>query len=416
MRLLHTSDWHLGRPLEGRSRQAEQEEFIAEIDRLAQEHDVDMVIIAGDIFDTYNPPAWAEQLCYAAFDRLANGGRRAVVAIAGNHDSPDRLKAVQPLAQNQGIIILGLPLEQPQLTTAADSERVHIVAQGPGWAEIAVPDCQHTAVLSLLPYPSEARLGRIFSTELEELSLRDAYSEVVHEILAQQTENYREDTVNLAVSHLFVQGSSASESERPIQIGGACTVAIDHLPASAQYIALGHLHRPQQVRQAATATYYSGSPLAYSFSEASHSKAVYLVDLVPGEAAQVKPIPLSSGIPLQRWVCTGGLEEVWQRIDRAADQPVWVDLEVHVPQWLSNEQVAELRAAWPWIVNIRSVLPGEIEERKAERLSSLTLPELFERFYQQRRDGNSPPPELLALFIELANAVAQESGEELGQA
>ena len=138
-----------------------------------------------------------------------------------------------------------------------------------------------------------------------ENTLRDAYSQVVHELFQLQAANFRSDTVNVAVSHLFVQGSVGSESERPIEVGGACTVAVEHLPANAQYIALGHLHRPQQVKRAAVPAYYSGSPLAYSFSEANQNKAVYLVDVEPGQEAQVRAIPLTAGIPLQRWVCPG---------------------------------------------------------------------------------------------------------------
>lgn len=412
MRLLHTSDWHLGRPLEGRSRQEEQEQFIDEICDIADERAVHLVIIAGDIFDTFNPPAWAEQLFCDAVDRLAQGGKRAVVVIAGNHDSPERLSAVRPLAQNQGIIIMGLPLE----IGSELADRMHTVAGGPGWVELAVPNCEHTAVLSLLPYPSESRLGKRLSSQLEEYSLRDAYSQVVNEMLELQAANYRADTVNLAVSHLFVQGSMGSESERPIEIGGACTVATEHLPATAQYIALGHLHRPQQVKRSIAPAYYSGSPLAYSFAEANHSKAVFLVDVQPGQTAQVTAVPLTAGIPLQRWICEGGLEEVWQRIDAAQGKPAWVDLEVHVPEWLSNETVAKLREAWPRLVNIRSVLPGDVELDRVERLSSLALPEIFERFYKHRREGGTPPPELVELFVKLANIAAEQGGEEVGNA
>lgn len=410
MRILHTSDWHLGRPLEGRSRQPEQEQFIDEICRIADEQQVHMVLIVGDIFDTYNPPAWAEQLFCAALERLANGGRRAVVVIAGNHDSPERLNAVRPLAQSQGIILMGVPQETVEL-----AGRVKTVASGAGWVEVAVPSCEHSAVLALLPYPSESRLGKQFSEHLEEYSLRDAYSEVVHELFKLQTANYRSDTVNLALSHLFVQGSLSSESERPIEVGGACTVAIEHLPANAQYIALGHLHRPQQVKRAPAPTYYSGSPLAYSFSEANQSKAVYLVDVEPGQEAQVEAIPLTAGIPLRRWVCTSGLEEVWQRIDAAKGKPAWVDLEVHAPDWLSPEQVAQLREAWPWLVNVRTVLPSQAESERVERLSSLTLPEIFNRFYKQRRDGATPPPELVELFVALANQAATQDEGEVGK-
>ena len=414
LRILHTSDWHLGRSLEGHGRQSEQEQFIVEICDIAARNDVHLILIAGDIFDTYNPPAWAEQLFCDALDRLAQGGRRGVAVIAGNHDSPDRLSAVRPLALNQGIVILGRPLEDGVSSGRPNGpDRVRTLASGQGWVELAIPHCDHAAVLSLLPYPSESRLGRLLSDQLEERSLRDAYSQVVSEILVRQATNYRADTVNLAVSHLFVQGGSASDSERPIEVGGACTVAIDHLPAAAQYIALGHLHRPQQIEQAAAPAYYSGSPLAYSFSEANQSKVVYLVDVAPGTVASVMPIPLQAGIPLERWVCEGGLEEAWQRIEARCGKPAWVDLEVHVLKFISNEEVARLRQAWPWLVNIRTVLPSEEIAQRAERLANLALPEVFDRFYRHKRGGAVPPSELVQLFVDLANTATMQRGERV---
>lgn len=414
MRILHTSDWHLGRALEGHSRQPEQEQFVDEICRMATEQQVQLVLIAGDVFDTYNPPAWAEQLFCDALDRLAEGGRRAVVAIAGNHDSPDRLSAVRPLAVSQGIVISGWPLELAAISgRAVGGDRVRCRQQGAGWVELVVPGCDHSAVVSLLPYPSEARLGRQLGDQLEERSLRDAYSLAVNQILSTQAAAYRPETVNLAVSHLFVQGGAASDSERPIEVGGACTVAVDHLPSQAQYIALGHLHRPQQLRQAMAPAYYSGSPLAYSFSEANQSKVVYLVDVLPGTRASVQPLTLQSGVPLERWVCRQGLPEVWQRIESGRGRPAWVDLEVHVPQFISNEEIARLRQAWPQLVNLRAVLPSEERIQRSERLASLALPEIFDRFYRQKRAGAAPPPDLVQLFVELANAAAVQPGEEV---
>ena len=103
MRILHTSDWHLGRNLEGRSRLPEQEQFIAELVDIVSEEDIQVILVAGDVFDTYNPSADAENLFYDALERLSGNGKRAVLAIAGNHDSPDRLRAANPLALQHGI-------------------------------------------------------------------------------------------------------------------------------------------------------------------------------------------------------------------------------------------------------------------------------------------------------------------------
>ncbi len=111
MRILHTSDWHLGRTLEGRSRLEEQVMFIDELCGIVEAEAVDLVLIAGDVFDTVNPPAAAEELFYDALNRLADGGKRGIVVIAGNHDNPERLCAASPLAERNGIILYGLPKE-----------------------------------------------------------------------------------------------------------------------------------------------------------------------------------------------------------------------------------------------------------------------------------------------------------------
>ncbi|MCL6478742.1 MAG: exonuclease subunit SbcD, partial [Peptococcaceae bacterium] len=217
MRFLHTSDWHLGRTLEGRSRQAEQEEFLEELCRLADEEKIDAVLVAGDVFDAFNPPAAAEQLFYDALDNLAAGGRRAVVVIAGNHDSPDRLVAASPLARRQGIVLLGLPNDEPSFMPSTDNDHARVMAGGPSWLELAVPGCDHTAVLLALPYPSEARLKEILHDSLEDdAAAQQAYTSRIRRLFGQLAKNYRPDTVNLALSHIFVQGGWTSDSERPI--------------------------------------------------------------------------------------------------------------------------------------------------------------------------------------------------------
>ncbi|MER2141445.1 MAG: exonuclease subunit SbcD, partial [Priestia megaterium] len=109
MRLLHTADWHLGRTLEGRSRLAEQAQFLDELADIVEEEKVDAILMAGDAFDTVNPPAAAEQLFYESMSRLSNNGKRPIIVIAGNHDNPDRLSAASPLAVHQNITLLGLP-------------------------------------------------------------------------------------------------------------------------------------------------------------------------------------------------------------------------------------------------------------------------------------------------------------------
>jgi exonuclease SbcD len=410
MRILHTSDWHLGRSLEGRDRLDEQEAFITEICDIANQEKVDLVLIAGDVFDTPNPPARAEQLFYQGIYELSAGGRRGVIAIAGNHDNPERLKASDPLAEQLGITLLGLPKDQA-LISKVSSQRVQRLGAGPGWLEVAVPGCDHGAVIIALPYPSEQRLKEILVEKLGEEELQKSYSERVGKIFHALSANYRQDTVNLCMSHLFIRGGKESESERPIQLGGSPTVDVEMLPwEKAQYIALGHLHRPQRVGGKDWAR-YSGSPLSYSFSEAGQAKGVYLVECLPGQRAQVEEIPLTKGRPLVRWEAKEGFGQVIKWCEEKRDKEAWIDLSIYIDEPLTLSEIKTLRELRPNFINIRPVMKRELEDHfnPVNRIN-LPIEKLFQEFYRKTYQSE-PSTELTQLFIELLED--EEGGEDL---
>lgn len=398
MRILHTSDWHLGRTLEGRSRLPEQEQFIDELVEVATGEKVQLILVAGDVFDTYNPSAEAEELFYDALERLADGGRRAVAAIAGNHDSPERLHAANPLALKHGISLLGLPREELSQGTAAGG--VKRVQAGPGWLELEIPGADAPAVIYALPYPSESRLNEVLTEELDEESQQIAYSDRVGRLMAEADRVFRPDTVNLVVAHLFALGGLESESER--QLGGALAVSPHAFPAQAQYVALGHLHRPQQVHNAPQICHYSGSPLSYSFSEADQRKEVVLVEITPGAAAQAQSINLGCGKALKRWRARS-LEEARNWCSEPGNQAAWVDLEVEAEQPLIAAELAELRRLHNGLISIRPIYPELSAETEGHRLSEMSLTDRFKLFHQRER-GVDPPEELVKFFLEMVNA------------
>ena len=197
---------------------------------------------------------------------------------------------------------------------------------GAGWLEVGISRCSHTAVIIALPYPSEARLEQLLTRETDEKTLQRAYSDRVGSIISALSRRYRADTVNLALSHLFMNGGKQSESERILQVGGALTVEPGVLPARAHFTALGHLHRPQQVKSAPCPAYYSGSPLAYSFSESDYAKALYIVDAEPGKPADIRELYLSCGRPLKRWVAVNGDGRGPKMAAEGRDKNAWIDL------------------------------------------------------------------------------------------
>lgn len=402
MRILHTSDWHLGKNLEQINRIEEQKEFIDCLCKTVEEQKIDLVLIAGDIYDTYNPSAAAEELFYEAIDRLNDKGKRAVVVIAGNHDNPERLCAASPLAYKNGIILLGYPGSDAAVYKISGGN-IKIINSGPGWLELSVPGCEYNAVIITLPYPSESRLEEILSQQADEGIMQKAYSEKIGSIFSSLSQKFRNDTVNLAVGHLFLRGGKESESERTLQVGGALTVDPGILPSNAHFVALGHLHRPQEIRNAPCPVFYSGSPLAYSFSEAEHSKAVYIIDAVPGEKADVKPFYLDCGKPLRRWIAEEGIGQAIRWCEEGRDSNAWIDLEIVTDRVLSVEEQRRLRTLHPGIINIRPRLKTEaVEVFSPQSREGRKIDELFKDYFKYRM-GAEISEELMGAFIEILN-------------
>jgi exonuclease SbcD len=388
MRLLHTADWHLGRSLEGRDRTEEFVQFLDELNEIAEQEKVDAVLIAGDIYDSVNPPAVAEQLFYENLSRLSKKGERPVIIIAGNHDNPERLSASSPLASEYAITLLGYPTVQLQ--------------------KIAVPSTQEYLEIAALPYPSESRLHELLTEEQDSKNLQIAYNERVRSIFSEMNQQFSQHAVRIAMSHLFVAGGHASDSERPIEVGGAYTVHPSSFPIDAHYVALGHLHRPQTMQTNTATGRYSGSPLALSFSEAGYAKSVTIIDVQSEGSAQVREIFLSSGKPLVRWKATDGISQVYKWIDEDRDMNTWIDLEIHLEQSLSLEDIHRLRKLRKDFVHIRPIFPDVAFKKENVSLSNQPIDELFRRFYEKQTGGARAQEELVKLFLELLQEEEQE--------
>ncbi|OKP89969.1 exonuclease SbcCD subunit D [Paenibacillus sp. P32E] len=389
MRILHTGDWHLGRTLEGRSRQKEQEQFIDELVEIADDSQADLILMAGDVYDSVNPPAAAEQLFYDAAARLTANGRPLVV-ISGNHDQPERVVSVSPLVRRQGITLVGLPTSEPVT--------VHAVRTG------------EIAKIAALPYPSEARLGELLAGDSGEDELRLAYSARVGRLMNMLGREFTPHTVNLAMSHIYVLGGVESDSERPIQVGGAYTVDPSALSCGAQYTALGHLHRAQRVKGDGMIR-YSGSPLAYSFSEAGQAKSVALLEIAPSGEPSFEEIYLRCGRPLVNWKSSGGLQEVYNWLDEGRDATAFIDLELRLTEAMSLNDIQRLRKSREGIIHIRPVYPQMEQELEEMARSRMPVQELFRRFYQRQTGGAEPEDSLIELFLELAEEERREPAE-----
>jgi DNA repair protein SbcD/Mre11 len=282
LKILHTSDWHVGKVLKGRDRHDEHEAVLRSIVETARSEDVDLVLIAGDLFESSAPSPKAQGLVMRALLALREDGRQ-VVAIAGNHDNANLLDSVyRPVLGQLGLQVLGTP------------RRPH----DGGTVRLSLRTGEHASVAAL-PF-----LSQRYAVRAAELLLHEAaqhaldYTRRVTAILAALTERFTPDTVNIVIMHATLLGGRRGGGERDVQTAFEYELPPAILPASAHYAALGHLHRQQEI-PAPCRAFYSGSPLAVDFGEEGNEPGVLIVTAAPGIRADARRAAVRGGRQLK---------------------------------------------------------------------------------------------------------------------
>ncbi len=288
MRVLHTSDWHVGKRLGRYDRSDEYREVIDEVAAIADAEDVDLVLHSGDLFDRPLPPVEALNIALDGLVKLTSGGRRPVVAIAGNHDSPGFFEALAPFVRRHDIHLVG-EIKRP--------------AEG-GVLDIATPAGR--AVVSCFPFLREGRAFHAWD-EIDEhyKKYADRLRTVSEAYSAYAEQQAGGDAVTFLVAHFLVGGAKvhghgAPRGERELHMGAAYAATSEAIPPGPQYVALGHIHAPQPVPGAKVPAQYAGSLLELDFGEAGEGKRVVIVDVEPGRPAAVTSKPLTGGRRLVR--------------------------------------------------------------------------------------------------------------------
>ncbi|MGW0502129.1 exonuclease SbcCD subunit D [Micromonospora sp. NPDC003241] len=282
MKILHTSDWHVGKVLKGQSRAEEHKQVLAGVIDIARQERPDLVVIAGDLYDTAAPTAEATRLVTRALTALRRTGAD-VVAIGGNHDNGAALDALRPWAEAAGITLRGAVREDPAEHvvdgTTADGER---------WRLAALPFLsQRYAIRAVEMY------------ELTAAETNQTYADHLGRILARLTEGFDEpDRVHLVTAHLTVVGATTGGGERDAHTVLGYAVPATVFPGTAHYVALGHLHRAQRV-QGPCPIRYSGAPLAVDFGEQENVPSVTLVEVTATTAARVREVPVAEATALR---------------------------------------------------------------------------------------------------------------------
>ena len=384
MRFLHTADWHVGKPLRGRSRMDEYAAALQEVATIAGEGEVDAVLVAGDIFDSPAPPPEAEKLVYDFLARLLHDGIAAVL-IAGNHDHPKKLGALASLLEGLRIHV-----------------RPEVRPPGQGGV-VALPsrDGGEQARVAVLPFVPERKVVDACTVMDPEHTWYETYAERLEQILAALVQGLEPSTVNIAIGHILVAGSLFGTGERKLHLGDIYGLNPQQLPSSLQYIGLGHLHRPQEV-PAPSKTLYSGSLVELDFGEKEQEKRVVLFEAKPGRVASIESVPISSGRRLRD--VEGTLEELRGMAGGLDDAFLRVTVKAAAPVPGLAEQVKELL---PNALDVTVDHPRDEPEDEADAgvsRAQLEPAELFSRYYE-RKNGAPPSPELRKLFRSLYEEV-----------
>ena len=378
MRFLHTGDWHVGKTLRGRSRASEHREVLAEIVEIARKERVDIALVAGDLFDTGAPTPESEAIVYRALLDLAEACAWVVV-IAGNHDNPRRLAAVEPLMHLTNIRVL------PSVARPEDGG-VHLLQTSSGAARIA-----------MLPFLSQRLIIKADALMRQDaFEHTGAYAERLQRIIEALTAAPPPPrTVDVLLAHAMVTGGLLGGGEREAHTIFEYSLPATAFPPSLHYVALGHLHRAQKL-SGASPIWYAGSPLQLDFGETGDEKSVNLVGAEPGVPAKVTPIPLSAGRRLRRVRTT--LEKLPELAAGAGDDYLRVEIDAAPAPGLADR--------------VREILPNAVDVRLVERKSPEEKPrlprrgrsprELFSEYLSERGEDNAL---LLELFDELLEEI-----------
>jgi DNA repair protein SbcD/Mre11 len=440
VRLLHTSDWHLGHMLHGMSREREHRDFLGWLVRTLTAEQIDVLVITGDIFDSATPPAsadatWFEFLAQARQARPAMD----IVAIAGNHDSPSRLTAPTPVLQRLGVHVIGrLPRHAKEQGAGIDVDRLLISVAGgraviaavpflrpldlggggagvaPGWesgGQAAEPGEEPEAASELGP---AARAG-------------DGVANVYREVAEAARARLRPDQALIVTGHLYTAGAEPSWlSERRISMGGQEAFAAGMFPPEAAYVALGHMHRAQRVL--VEHVRYAGAPIPLAMTEASYRHQVVVVELEGAKLTQLRTLDVPRAIEIVRVPRLGAapLEEVLAALaqlpalgERSEADPGRPFLEVVVALARPEPRLratidAALEGKLPRLIRLGVEATGDgaalADHRRGQQLSEVSPTEVFERCWH-RRYGGAPSVAIRGAFQRLLAEVHHRDDE-----
>ncbi|TDB59970.1 exonuclease subunit SbcD [Photorhabdus khanii] len=408
MRIIHTSDWHLGQYFFTKSRAAEHQHFLRWLIKQVENYQVDALIVAGDVFDTGSPPSYARELYNRFVVELQPTGCQLII-LGGNHDSVATLNESKELLSCLNTTVIANADEDPQKQIRTLNTR----------------EGQAGAILCAIPFlrPRDIMISQAGqSGEQKQLALQEAIAE--HYLQLYQQACKLRDELDLplpviATGHLTTVGATTTDSVRDIYIG-----TLDAFPAQAfppaDYIALGHIHRPQIVAKSEHIR-YSGSPIPLSFDEVGQEKSVCLVEFTQDKLESITLLPIPQYQPIQ--LIRGDLQQIEQQLqtfnDYKGEQPVWLDIEVATQDYLHDIQkrvqlmVAKLPVEIILLRRSKTQQQNMLAQENRETLTELSVNEVFTRRLEQSElEDEEHKKRLTTLFEQTLNNLYQDKNKE----
>jgi DNA repair protein SbcD/Mre11 len=383
VKIVHTSDWHIGRRWKGIQRLDELEAVLDHLAAFIEREDIDLVLHTGDVFESRNPPAEAEQLVNRFLIRVGGTGAKMLV-IAGNHDDPLRLDARSLLTEFVNVRILGRP--RPAFR---------------GGTRTVETRSGETAVVAALPFASPGAWVSALDIAGEDAAARSKYAQMFERAVEDLCEGFQPDAVNILMAHTHIEGAEFGESERRVHIGADWAASPKSLPRNASYIALGHMHKPQKI-DAPVPAYYAGSLLQMDFGEAGEEKTFVVVTASPGKRARIEHVPYEGGLPLV------DLRATLAELEETADQHRTGWLRVTVPLTERDPDLnRKVRELLPNALVVRAELP-DTEEPPDIRLETGVPPVQHYSAFHLREHQREADPALLETFQDLYDQTFRE--------
>lgn len=393
MRLLHTSDWHLGITLNDESRAEEMRSFFRFLLSLINEKNIDTLIIAGDIYDSVSPSNEAERLYYSFLSSLSNTCCKDVIVIAGNHDSPSKLDTTKEILESLNVHVY---------TSALNLEPLVL---------------DERAVILPVPFPRDQELRKCNIEESKEVS-DDKYRLAIKNLYRELYEKAKcYELPIIAAGHLFVSNAVSDDKKPDLYVGGLGVVDPSIFPDDIAYTALGHIHKPQALNSKGTIR-YSGSPIAMSFAETGYSKSVVIADIEKDRDTEIELIEVPVFRKLFR--VKGSREELLASLKelKEKNEAGWVSLEMTEYSYsgtLKEDIAAITDKSGLKVISIKDLsIRDEIErsEESIRPLSVMSEEDVFKALMREKQIADDKQNELLELYAIALKSIKEDEDED----